>query len=104
MGVTRKLIKEGNGDRYPKKGDQVTIQYTGNLYDEAKGEQNDYRGKQYVGLQHAESFQLDNVADRFDTSIGRGDFKTQIGVGKVIKGRVCRCKRAVYSLTQRRLG
>ncbi|KAL8754242.1 MAG: hypothetical protein Q9199_004486 [Rusavskia elegans] len=67
MGVTRKVLKEGNGTDKPKKGDVVTIEYTGNLYDEAKKD-NDCRGTQ------------------FDSSVGRGDFKTQIGVGKVIRG------------------
>ncbi|KAL8799853.1 MAG: hypothetical protein Q9182_005602 [Xanthomendoza sp. 2 TL-2023] len=67
MGVTRKVLKEGNGTDIPKKGDQVTIEYTGNLYDEEEAD-NDYRGKQ------------------FDSSVGRGDFKTEIGVGKVIRG------------------
>jgi len=61
-------LKQGNGVDKPKKGDEVTIEYTGNLYDESKGASNDYRGKQ------------------FDSSVGRGDFKTAIGVGKVIKG------------------
>ncbi|MCJ1354436.1 MAG: FK506-binding protein 2B [Icmadophila ericetorum] len=68
MGVTRKILKEGNGVDKPKKGDTVTIEYTGNLYDESKGSDKNYRGKQ------------------FDTSVGRGDFKTAIGVGKVIRG------------------
>ncbi|KAL9136987.1 MAG: hypothetical protein Q9175_001821 [Cornicularia normoerica] len=68
MGVTRKIVTKGNGTDKPKKGDTVTIEYTGNLYDEAKGSKNDFRGKQ------------------FDTSKGRGPFKTEIGVGKVIKG------------------
>ncbi|KAL8829726.1 MAG: hypothetical protein Q9170_006045 [Blastenia crenularia] len=67
MGVDRKVLKEGNGADKPKKGDTVTIEYTGNLYDESQAG-NDYRGKQ------------------FDTSVGRGDFKTKIGVGKVIRG------------------
>jgi len=67
MGVQRKILKDGNGTDKPKKGDTVTIEYTGNLYDAAK-EADNYRGKQ------------------FDTSKGRGDFKTKIGVGKVIKG------------------
>ncbi|KAL8927485.1 MAG: hypothetical protein Q9208_002290 [Pyrenodesmia sp. 3 TL-2023] len=67
MGVTRKVLKEGNGTDKPKKGDTVTIEYTGNLYDEGQAN-NDYRGKQ------------------FDSSVGRGDFKTKIGVGKVIRG------------------
>ncbi|KAL9586412.1 MAG: hypothetical protein Q9212_000926 [Teloschistes hypoglaucus] len=72
MGVTRKVLKEGNGKTYPNKGDNVTIEYTGNLHDEEKAD-NDYRGKQ------------------FDSSVGRGDFKTQIGVGKVIRGMEARC-------------
>ncbi|KAL9021164.1 MAG: hypothetical protein Q9185_001565 [Variospora sp. 1 TL-2023] len=67
MGVTKKVLKEGNGTDKPKAGDQVTIEYTGNLYDEAKAD-NDYRGTQ------------------FDSSVGRGDFKTPIGVGRVIRG------------------
>ena len=46
MGVTRKVLREGNGTDHPKKGDQVTIEYTGNLYDETMGENNDYRGTQ----------------------------------------------------------
>lgn len=50
MGVTRKVLKQGNGTDKPKKGDIVTIQYTGNLYDESKGANNDYRGKEYVVL------------------------------------------------------
>lgn len=45
MGVTRKVLKEGNGADKPKKGDDVTIEYTGNLYDEAQAS-NDHRGKQ----------------------------------------------------------
>ncbi|KAL8959812.1 MAG: hypothetical protein Q9193_003388 [Seirophora villosa] len=67
MGVTKKVLKEGNGTDKPKKGDEVTIEYTGNLYDEANAD-NDCRGKQ------------------FDSSVGRGDFKTPIGVGRVIRG------------------
>ena len=46
MGFTRKVLRNGNGTDYPKKGDQVTIEYTGNLYDEQMGENNDYRGTQ----------------------------------------------------------
>lgn len=45
MGVTRKVLKEGNGKDKPVKGDEVTIEYTGNLYDE-EAHHNDYRGEQ----------------------------------------------------------
>jgi len=68
MGVTKKVLTKGNGSDKPKKGDEVTIEYTGNLYDESEGAGKDYRGKE------------------FDSSKGRGDFKTPIGVGKVIQG------------------
>jgi len=47
MGVTKKIIKQGNGVDKPKQGDNVTMEYTGNLYDESKAS-NDYKGKQYV--------------------------------------------------------
>ncbi|MCJ1483156.1 hypothetical protein MMC06_003323, partial [Schaereria dolodes] len=66
MGVDRTVLEQGNGTDRPKKGDEVTIEYTGNLYDAAQAS-NNYRGKQ------------------FDSSVGRGDFKTPIGVGRVIK-------------------
>lgn len=36
-------MKPGNGQDYPKQGDEVTIEYTGNLYDESKAD-NNYRG------------------------------------------------------------
>lgn len=29
----------------------------------------------------------DNNVQRFDSSVGRGDFKTAIGVGRVIRGK-----------------
>lgn len=45
MGVTIKILKPGNGTDNPKPGDEVTIEYTGNLYDE-KHADNDYRGEQ----------------------------------------------------------
>ncbi|KAF4553077.1 FKBP-type peptidyl-prolyl cis-trans isomerase-like protein 1 [Elsinoe fawcettii] len=65
MGVTKQTLKPGNGTDRPQAGDTVTMEYTGNLYDaSAPGT----KGKQ------------------FDSSVGRGDFVTKIGVGKVIKG------------------
>jgi FK506-binding protein 1 len=41
----KKLIKSGNGVDTPKKGDEVTIQYTGWLYD-ASATDNQNRGKE----------------------------------------------------------
>ncbi|EGP85712.1 unnamed protein product [Zymoseptoria tritici ST99CH_1A5] len=58
MGVTKELISAGDGQTRAQKGDTITMEYTGTLES----------GKQ------------------FDSSVGRGDFKTKIGVGQVIKG------------------
>ncbi|KZF25489.1 peptidyl-prolyl cis-trans isomerase [Xylona heveae TC161] len=66
--VDIKVLKQGNGQDRPQAGDTVTIEYTGWLHDASAGAGNDFKGKQ------------------FDSSRGRGDFVTQIGVGKVIKG------------------
>jgi len=65
MGVTKQLITPGNGVDKAKAGDTITMEYTGNLQDTSAS---DGKGKQ------------------FDSSVGRGDFKTRIGVGQVIKG------------------
>ena len=45
MGVERQLVSPGNGADYPKKGDTVTIEYTGVLEDPHA---HDRKGKQYV--------------------------------------------------------
>jgi len=59
MGVTIVTITPGDGRSFPKRGDMVSIHYVGMLTDG------------YV----------------FDSSRERGEaFRTQIGVGKVIKG------------------
>lgn len=65
MGVEKTIIREGSGPS-PKRGDKVTMEYTGWLRtaDGGKGTQ-------------------------FDSSVGRGDFETAIGVGRVIQGTSC---------------
>jgi FK506-binding protein 1 len=45
--LEKHLVQEGNGKDYPKKGDQVAMNYTGWLFD-AKADQN--RGSQSVSL------------------------------------------------------
>jgi FK506-binding protein 1 len=65
MGVTKQQLKPGNGTDKAKQGDTITMEYTGWLFkDGAK----------------------DNKGTEFDSSVRRGDFKTRIGVGQVIKG------------------
>merc|ERR1712026_66197 len=59
MGVDKQVIKPGDGVNFPKKGDRLSMHYTGTLTDGSK----------------------------FDSSRDRGKpFETQIGVGQVIKG------------------
>ncbi|OJD27725.1 hypothetical protein ACJ73_00872 [Blastomyces percursus] len=67
MGVTKTVLKAGNGVDKPNTGDDVVIDYTGCLYDPAAAD------KHYMG-------------DEFDSSKDRGEFKTTIGIGKVIRG------------------
>ncbi|PGG97561.1 FK506-binding protein 1 [Blastomyces parvus] len=67
MGVTKLVLQNGNGVDKPKTGDDVVIDYTGCLYDPAAAD------KHFMG-------------DEFDSSKDRGEFKTTIGIGKVIRG------------------
>jgi FK506-binding protein 1 len=48
MGVTREVIKQGTGAEKPRKGDEVTVEYTGYLYDDKVGPEKNYRGRKYV--------------------------------------------------------
>ena len=45
MGVTKKMLLEGNGVDKAKKGDTITMEYTGNLYDPSAA---DGKGNQSV--------------------------------------------------------
>ena len=45
QGLQKQLIRSGNGVDKPQKGDEVTIQYTGWLYDASQAA-NHYRGKE----------------------------------------------------------
>ncbi|KAF2824343.1 peptidyl-prolyl cis-trans isomerase [Ophiobolus disseminans] len=65
MGVEKTVLRRGNGTDVPKKHDEVAMEYTGWLFDD---DAPDKKGKQ------------------FDSSVGRGDLMTPIGVGRVIRG------------------
>jgi FK506-binding protein 1 len=47
MGVTKKVLKDGNGVDKPDKGDEVVIDYTGYLYD-PNAASNNYMGAELV--------------------------------------------------------
>jgi FK506-binding protein 1 len=47
MGVTKNVLRSGNGVDRPVKGDDVIIEYRGCLYD-ASAANNYYMGKQYA--------------------------------------------------------
>lgn len=49
-GVTKTILRPGNGRDSAKKGDTVIIEYRGCLYDESSGADNYFMGTQYVRL------------------------------------------------------
>ncbi|ETN47244.1 uncharacterized protein HMPREF1541_01436 [Cyphellophora europaea CBS 101466] len=60
------VLREGDKTNYPKKGDRVTMHYTGWLYDPS---------------------QPNNRGNKFDSSVDKGTpFEVPIGVGRVIQG------------------
>ncbi|KAJ3306783.1 FK506-binding protein 1 [Blyttiomyces sp. JEL0837] len=60
QGVTKEVLKNGDGKTFPRKGDTVTMHYTGTLT---------------------------SNGSKFDSSLDRGKpFVTKIGVGQVIRG------------------
>ena len=65
MGVEKQVIRSGNGVDIPKKHDEVSMEYTGWLYN---------------------ANEPNNKGTQFDSSVGRGDLNTEIGVGRVIRG------------------
>uniref|UniRef100_A0A7S3V7D8 peptidylprolyl isomerase n=1 Tax=Chaetoceros debilis TaxID=122233 RepID=A0A7S3V7D8_9STRA len=60
MGVEKEVITTGDGESFPKSGDQLTMHYTGTLASDGS---------------------------QFDSSVSRGKpFQFVIGIGQVIKG------------------
>ncbi len=48
MSVTTKILERDDDTNKPTKGNVVIVEYTGNLYDEAMGEETNYRGRKWV--------------------------------------------------------
>ncbi|KAI1913414.1 hypothetical protein LOZ53_003440 [Ophidiomyces ophidiicola] len=67
MGVTKKILKTGNGVDKPSKGDEIHMEYRGCLYDSTNP------SGHFMGT-------------KFDSTEDRGEFRTKIGVGAVIRG------------------
>ena len=89
MAVTKKVLRSGNGVDKPNKGDEVVIDYTGYLYD-TDAASNNYMGDELALLNPSWHLDPANLIAylRFDSSRNRGEFRTQIGVGKVIRGKL----------------
>lgn len=108
MGVEKVVIKPGNGCDVPKKHDEVSMEYTGSTtLSRAKADVSPNLQVGYIATTHqttrAPSEYIVSVHHfpisakqrsgrwtehhlRFDTSVGRGDLITPIGVGRVIRG------------------
>ncbi|KAH0608672.1 uncharacterized protein H6S33_001806 [Morchella sextelata] len=71
MGVTKTILKNGDGINFPKPPDTVEMHYNGTLP---------------VGTKLADGT-VTTEEKKFDSSVDRGEpFCTKIGVGKVIRG------------------
>lgn len=91
MGVNKITHVAGTGPQ-PEAGQTVIIEYTGWLKDSSQA---DGKGAEYVLFPFEKSCLIIPISgcysvlitlSRFDSSIGRGDFVTQIGVGRLIRG------------------
>lgn len=65
MAVAKIIAKKGNGTDKPKRGDLVTMDYVGYLYDPSKVSRG-YRGKKYAASVHC----LEDTADSCCSSPG----------------------------------
>ncbi|KAJ4360490.1 uncharacterized protein N0V89_001055 [Didymosphaeria variabile] len=81
MGVEKQVLKEGDGVTFPKKHDEVSMEYTGSTSFQFVGRDLTNR----LGWLYDES-KADNKGNQFDSSVGRGSLVTEIGVGRVIRG------------------
>jgi hypothetical protein len=114
MGVEKIMLKPGDGVTTPKKHDEVSMEYTGSptisspssslTHIQAGSTTSMHQTRRAIGERTHRSLsrQQSLTLSRFDTSIGRGELITPIGVGRVIKGAlvfVPQCVPCVYQLT-----
>ncbi|KAF9734704.1 peptidyl-prolyl cis-trans isomerase [Paraphaeosphaeria minitans] len=81
MGVEKQVINEGDGVTFPKKHDEVAMEYTGSTASPIRWP----KSHLHPGWLYDETT-ADNKGKKFDSSVGRGNLVTEIGVGRVIRG------------------
>jgi FK506-binding protein 1 len=82
MGVTKEILREGDGTNYPKKGDKLSMHYSGTLASDGSK----VRLKPTKG-NHGFILKLTLLSFQFDSSYDRGKpFQFKIGKGEVIQG------------------
>ncbi|KAI1956463.1 hypothetical protein LOZ07_002412 [Ophidiomyces ophidiicola] len=98
MGVTKKILKTGNGVDKPSKGDEIHMEYRGCLYDSTNpsghfmGTNAAAQGPPPAGPNDSPRNRVARPPltvdrpSRFDSTEDRGEFRTKIGVGAVIRG------------------
>ncbi|KAL6173239.1 hypothetical protein ACJQWK_00800 [Exserohilum turcicum] len=82
MGVEKTVARPGNGTDFPKKNDEICVEYTGTMTSTHRQRQNLTQATGWLYDDEAP----DNKGTQFDTSLGRGDLTTPIGAGRVIRG------------------
>ncbi|KAH5617335.1 hypothetical protein HBI23_258550 [Parastagonospora nodorum] len=82
MGVEKVIIQPSNSVEVPQKHDEVSIEYTGGspIPNCSGATLTVFAGWLY------DDNTPDNKGKQFDSSVGRGDLITPIGVGRVIRG------------------
>jgi FK506-binding protein 1 len=89
MGVTKEIIREGDGTNFPKKGEQLSMHYKGSLASDGTQVQYDGIGKTERKPERLFRSQAAHIHCnfQFDSSYDRGKpFSFTIGKREVIRG------------------
>jgi hypothetical protein len=70
MGVTKKVLKQGDGVTRPQQGDEVIMEYTGYLY-EASQAANDYKGNKCGSQSQLPADPFSDLSDLIHLSAAR---------------------------------